>query len=334
MADSILFSVNAVFPIVLVAAFGFFCRKNGTLTDEFLNIGNKFCFKYCFFAMMFCNVYKIESFAAIRWNSVVTSLIIVMLLFVAGLVFVLLFVPDRTQKGVILQAVFRSNFAIIGIPLATNIFGEEGQIAASLISAFSVPLFNVLAVISLVVFTRDEKSSAKVQVMSIIKKILTNPLILGTACGMVCIGLRPFCGEWRLSTGDLRFVYKAIDALAVIAPWLSLIILGGRFRFSAIKRLLPQISVTVVARLIFAPVVGMTLSYFLPGWLNLAPLSGADYAALFALFGSPVAIASVAMADQMGSDSELAGQILVWTTLLSAFTVFAQTALLRHIGLF
>ena len=107
-----------------------------------------------------------------------------------------------------------------------------------------------------------------------------------------------------------------IDALAVIAPWLSLIILGGRFRFSAIKKLLPQISAAVIARLIITPAVGMTLSYFLPRWLNLAPLSGADYAALFALFASPVAIASVAMADQMGSDSELAGQILVWTTLL------------------
>ena len=334
MADSILFSINAVFPIVLVAAFGFFCRKNSTLTDEFLKTGNKFCFKYCFFAMMFCNVYKIDSLAEIRWNSIVTALIIVLLLFVAGLAFVVSFVKDKRQKGVILQAIFRSNFAIIGIPLASNIFGDEGQQAAALISAFSVPMFNVLAVVSLVLFTRDEKSSAKAQVVSIIKKILTNPLILGTACGMACLAVRPYCGEWRLSTGNLRFIYKAVDSLAVIAPWLSLIILGGSFRFSAIKRLLPQISVAVAARLLFAPAVGMTLSYFLPRWLNLAPLSGADYAALFALFGSPVAIASVAMADQMGSDSELAGQILVWTTLFSAFTVFAQTALLRHIGLF
>ena len=334
MADSILFSVNAVFPIVLVAAFGFICRKNSTLTDEFLKTGNKFCFKYCFFAMMFCNVYKIESFSTIRWNSIITALIIVLLLFVSGLIFVLIFVPDRTQKGVILQAIFRSNFAIIGIPLSTNIFGEEGQIAASIISAFSVPMFNVLAVISLVVFTGKETESFWKQLSSIIRKILTNPLILGTACGMVCIAVRPLCGEWRLATGDLRFVYKAIDALAVIAPWLSLIILGGRFRFSAIKKLLPQISVAVIARLIITPVVGMTLSYFLPRWLNLAPLSGADYAALFALFASPVAIASVAMADQMGSDSELAGQILVWTTLFSAFTLFVQTAVLRHIGLF
>ena len=189
--------------------------------------------------MMFCNVYKIESFSTIRWNSIITALIIVLLLFISGLIFVLIFVPDRTQKGVILQAIFRSNFAIIGIPLSTNIFGEEGQIAASIISAFSVPMFNVLAVISLVVFTSKETESFQKQLSSIIRKILTNPLILGTACGVACIAVRPFCGEWRLATGDLRFVYKAIDALAVIAPWLSLIILGGRFRFSAIKKLLP-----------------------------------------------------------------------------------------------
>ena len=124
MTDSILFSVNAVFPIVLVAAFGFICRKNRTLTDEFLKTGNKFCFKYCFFAMMFCNVYKIESLAAIRWNSIVTALIIVLLLFSAGLILVILFVHDKRQKGVILQAIFRSNFAIIGIPLAFSIIAS------------------------------------------------------------------------------------------------------------------------------------------------------------------------------------------------------------------
>ena len=120
--------------------------------------------------MMFCNVYKIESLAAIRWNSIITALIAVaviftaglvfVLLFVAGLVFVLVLIPDRTQKGVILQAIFRSNFAIIGIPLATNIFGEEGQAAAALMSAFSVPMFNVLAVVSLVLFTRKKTDSA------------------------------------------------------------------------------------------------------------------------------------------------------------------------------
>ena len=334
MVYSILFSVNAVFPIVLVAGFGFICRKNGTLTDDFLKSGNKFCFKYCFFAMMFCNVYKIESLAAIRWNSIITALIAVAVIFTAGLVFVLLFIPDNKQKGVILQAIFRSNFAIIGIPLATNIFGEEGQAAAALMSAFSVPMFNVLAVVSLVLFTRKKTDRAKRQVLSILRKIATNPLILGTACGMICLALRPMCGTWRLSTGNLRFVYKTLDALAVIAPWLSLVILGGSFRFSAVKRLFPQISVAVVARLFVAPAIGMTLSYFLPHWLNLAPLSGADYAAMFALFASPVAIASVAMADQMESDAELAGQILVWTTLFSSVTLFAQTALLRHIGLF
>lgn len=334
MIDSLLFSVNAVFPIILVAGLGFWCRKKGTISDEFLNTGNRFCFRYCFFALMFCNVYKIEAFSDIRWNSVVTELIIIALLYCLGLMYVIFFVPDRKQKGVILQAFYRSNFAIIGIPLANNIYGEQGQIAAALISAVSIPVFNVLAVFSLTVFLGNRKDPLSKTLLSMLRKIVTNPLILGAGAGLLCIAVRPYCGEWRLATSNLKFVYKALEALSGIATWLSLVILGGRFRFSAAKGLFPQIAAGVLARLLLAPVLGMTLAVYLPSWLNLAPLSGADYAAFFALFASPIAIASVAMADQMENDSELAGQILVWTTLFSAFTLFFQAAFLRHIGLF
>ena len=161
MLSDLLFSINAVFPIILVAAFGFIARKLNIIDDAFVKSGNKFCFRFGFFAMMFVNIYKIESLDKIRWNVVLFAVISVLVLFFIGLFWIVFFEKDPRQKGVIHQAFYRSNYATIGIPLAFNIVGEEGLLLASLISAFSVPAFNILAVISLSAFNRTESNGKK-----------------------------------------------------------------------------------------------------------------------------------------------------------------------------
>jgi predicted permease len=40
------------------------------------------------------------------------------------------------------------------------------------------------------------------------------------------------------------------------------------------------------------------------------------------------------MAQEMGADHTLAGQLVVWTTLVSAVTVFAASFLLKAAGVF
>ena len=47
-----------------------------------------------------------------------------------------------------------------------------------------------------------------------------------------------------------------------------------------------------------------------------------------------MAVSSVPMAQEMGSDSDLAGQLVIWSTLVSAFTVFLASFLLKSAGIF
>ena len=332
--NDLLFLLKSVFHIILVAVVGFIARKTGVIDEHFVKVGNKFCFKYGFFAMMFVNIYKIENLGEIRWNVVLFAVLVVLVLFIIGLFWILFCEKTPNQKGVIHQAFYRSNYATIGLPLAFNIIGDEGMILASLISAFSVPLYNILAVISLSIFNRDENKSVDNLAVHVCKEILKNPLIQGVVLGMFCVAIRPFCGSWRFSTSNFRFIYKAFDALGSMAPWLSLIILGGQFQFSAVKKLLPKIIISTFARLIVAPAIGMVICIFLPPVFGFPHFSPAEYAALFALYATPEAVASIAMADQMGGDSELAGQILVWTTIFSALTLFLFVAFFRHTGIF
>ena len=77
---------------------------------------------------------------------------VIVLLFLLGWVVAVTTTKVPQRRGVIAQCVFRSNFAIIGLPLAQALGGEAAMGTAAIVSAFSIPIFNVFAVIALSVF--------------------------------------------------------------------------------------------------------------------------------------------------------------------------------------
>ena len=78
------------------------------------------------------------------------------------------------------------------------------------------------------------------------------------------------------------------------------------------------------------PLFGIGMAYL----IFESTFSGAQFAAITALFAAPVAVSSVPMAQEMGADAELAGQLVVWTTVFSAFSVFAASFILKTLGVF
>ena len=193
-------------------------------------------------------------------------------------------------------------------------------VTASILSSVSIPLFNILAIIALSLFVHEGEK--KVSVLSILKKIVTNPLILGVFTGILCLTIRYFIpnnieGEKIFTIKqNLPFIYKTISMLAGSASTIALLALGGNFKFSAISRLKYKIIAGVLARCVICPLVCLSAAYKF-GFGSL------DFPALIALYGTPLAVSTVPMTAEMKSDSELAGQLVVWTTLTSAFTLFA-----------
>lgn len=70
-----------------------------------------------------------------------------------------------------IQSAFRSNYAIIGLPLASALFGDKGAAAAGVMSAFCVPLFNILSVITLSIFNGNGEKG-KIDVKKILLGIV------------------------------------------------------------------------------------------------------------------------------------------------------------------
>lgn len=327
---------NAVAPIILIVLLGYFLRQKQFLSDNFLSIGNKLVFRLLLPAMLFINVYNIPTFSSIRWDIVIYCIVITFLLFGMGLVAALVGTPVPQRRGVILQCCFRSNFALIGIPLAAAMGNDESLALVSVLSAFTIPVFNTLAVVALTMFLpqTEKKSSGIGRVLS---SIVRNPLIIGVVLGLVALLVRELqrklCGEVVFSISeDLPFFHSFLNSLKGAATPLGLLVMGGQFDFTATKSMRKEILIGSLTRLLFAPLLGVGLGILLSEFTGLLHLGQSDYPALVALCGTPTAISSAIMAGEMDNDQQLAVQLVVWTSIGSVFTVFGMICALMAMG--
>ncbi len=327
---------NAVSPIVLLILLGYGLRRCGFLTEEFVKIGNKLVFRVCLPAMLFINVYDIDGLNAIQWDIVLYSCAMVLGIFLVGLPICIFTTPVPERRGVILQCTFRSNTAIIGISLASALGGSDAITVAAVVSAFTIPVFNILSVITLSVFT-GKALSGKTSIRSILLNIVKNPLIIGIFLGLFCLFVRQLqTSIWPapvfLISRDMEFLYMTVQKLQSIASPFALIVLGGQFTFTAVKKLWREILSGTLSRIVLAPLLGIGTAILLSRYSGFVSFDQSAYPAMIALFGSPAAVSSAIMAGQMGSDEQLATQLVVWTSIGSIATVFLTVCILMAGG--
>ena len=334
MIDAFVFAANAVLPIVLLIALGYLLKRVGMLQKPFLDAGNRLTFRILLPALLFYNVYNIGSLRELEPSFILYGIIMVILLFFAAIAVVCAFTKDSAKRGSLIQAVFRSNYAIIGLPLAEALFGAKGAAAAGLMSAFCVPTFNALAVITLTIFNGNSEKG-KVSVKKVLLGVIRNPLIVATLAGIAVLGIRELFVMWGIDfrLRDVQILYKTLESVKSICTPFALIVLGGKFEFSAVKRLRREIVFGTIIRTVAVPIIGLAGAYILK--MTIMPeLAGEHFATYVGVFATPVAVASAIMAKEMGADSELAGQLVVWTSLASTLTIFIYVSILRAVGIF
>ena len=207
----------------------------------------------------------------------------------------------------------------------------------SVISAFTIPVFNILAVVALTVYTGGD-GSKKHSVGGMVRSICSNYMIIGTLLGLLALILRSVqvtrFGEAVFSLReDLPYLYSALSQLKAVTTPFALLVLGGQFSFSALRGMAKEITVGTLGRIVIAPALGIGAALLLSRYTTLIRFGVDEYPALVALFGSPVAVSSAIMAGEMGNDEQLATQLVVWTSLLSVITVFCTVCLLLAGGL-
>lgn len=306
-------SANAVLPMCLVMALGYGTRRLGWIRREEISAINKIAFRIFLPCLLYYNVYCSDlsgSFDPLLMAYAVGG---VLLTFGLSLGYTLLTEKLPERRGVMIQGMFRSNYVIMGIPVATALLGADQLGTVSILIAVVVPLFNMLAVVVLEVF-RGQKPKP----LHILVQIAKNPLVIGSVLGILTLA-----AGIRLP----HILEQTIQNISAIASPLQLFLLGAFFQFSGLKTYRRELVTVSAAKLIVAP--GLFL-----GLGALLGFRGVAFVSLIGVFASPTAVNSFTMAQQMGGDAELAGDIVVTTSAVSIPTMFLWIFLFKSLGVF
>ena len=307
--ENLILSLNVVLPLFLTMSLGYFIKYLNMFDNNTLDRMNNITFKIFLPMLLFYNIYKTDLHGVFNLNLIIFSVTCVMILYLLLYLIVPLIEKDNKKRGALLQGLFRSNFVIFGLPITESLFGSEKVGVAALLSAIIVPLFNILSVLALETFRGGKLDFKKISI-----GIIKNPLVIAS-----CLGILALIFKLKIPTS----VEKTISDISKIATPLSLILLGASFKFYEIKKYIKQTSIAVVGKTILIPCVMLPICIIF-GY------RGIELSTLMIIFAAPTAVSSFTMAQQMDSDSDLAGQIVVFTSGFCVFTVFMWIFLLKQ----
>lgn len=313
MFESFMIAFSSVAPFLILLGIGFAAVRMKWTDRAFMNRLNVLNFKLFFPFLMFNNVYsaKPENMPSVKL--MLTGFLSVSLLVVLLVIIVPKIVKENPRRGVIIQGIFRGNFIIYGIPLTTYVFGEEKSSVCGMMIMIIITLFNVAAVVVLEMF----RDGGKISVSKLLLEIVKNPLLQGCIAGLLFYLL-----QIRLPS----FIASPVSSLAGLATTLALVVLGANLRFEELKKNRWTVSAVLLIRLVLLPLIMVSFAYAIG-------LRGVELFLILMIFGTPVATSSYPMAQNMGGDGQLAGQLVFVSTVASLATIFAFIFALSRLGL-
>ena len=313
MIDNFIFTINAVLPVFIMISLGYIFKRINLINENFISTANKFVYMaaitaYLFRSTAMTNFHEIMDLKFILFITAATSLSFLSVWLIAELLF-----KDKSSVGTFVQGSFRGNFAFIGIPMVISILGNEGAAKTSLVIMFVIPIYNILSVFILSIRSSKKK---KLKIKRILMDVLKNPLIISIMFGIV------------FSLLNIKVPYlldKPLESLGSISTPLALIVIGGSFSFrSAGTKLRPAL----LAALLKTTIVPSVVIFF----AVLSGLRGGDLIIIFVMAAAPTAISSYILSVIMDGDSDLAAIIIIFSTIITAFTNTLGIYLFKSFG--
>lgn len=312
--QNFLFSLNVTLPIFIIIVVGGFLKRIGLLTEGFTSVADKFVFKVALPVQLFRDIAAMDIRADFSGKFVVFCMVATTCMFAATWILGAIFLKDKSMVGAFAQAAARGSAAILGIAFVENIYGDSGMTPMMIVAA--VPLFNIYSVIILTVTSTEGKFNGAL-VKKLIKGVVTNPIILGIAAGMV----------WSLVRLPMPVILsKSVNYLATTATPLALLVLGATFKG---KEALSKIGPTIAAA--FLKLVAIPAAIF-PFAIHMG-FRGSELVAIMIMLASPTTVTCYIMAKNMGGDDTLSASVVMTATLLSSVTLTMWVFVMKTFGL-
>jgi len=312
--QNFLIVLSLVIPVFLIVAVGYILKRAGLINDEFVKLSSKVVFTVSLPALIFSEISVIDFSKEVNFWIVIFIYAGTLISFGLCWILALIFIKEPKDQTVFIQGGFRGNFAIVGLALILNIFGNASIGKAAFVLAFTIPLYNILSVVALTVPLRKVNNF---KYSKTFLEILKNPLIIAVIAAI------PF-SIFKIPVHQTITI--TIDYIAALSLPLALLGIGGFLNFSDLMDSSLNAFYAAILKLIIIPLFASIIAY----WMG---FRGDELGIIFILFACPTAIASFIMAEAMGSNSRLAANILLITTLGSVLTITAGLFILKQNGL-
>jgi len=306
--------VAIVLPVFLVILLGYILKRSGLIDALFLAQTNRLVFYVCLPLLLFYKIGTADFSSNFNGALVAGSAIAIAVGFLVSYAYAALRGYPPPARGVFSQGAFRGNLAYMGLAIVFNAYGEEGLTRAGILMGFLVPVLNIFAILALLLPHRSAEGGAG----SIwVKQVLLNPLIIASFAGVA----------WSYAAFPMPVVLERSLGIATgMTLPLALLAIGGSFSLEKLKGDLVRAFFSTGFKIVWLPLIALLILRFLG-------VGGMDLAIGILFAGTPTATATYIMADQLKGDAELAGAIVMMSTMLSAVTYTAALWLLRWYGL-
>lgn len=289
-------AILTVTPVILVLVLGKVLATRQLIDANFINTASKLAYKVALPVLLFtnisqANVSQLVDLPMIAAGAAATLITFVGLVLITGIAGV-----THVQRGVVVQAGFRSNMGIVGLALCARLLGDSGITLASVYLSVMIPVYNLLSIWVLLLFSSVYRSSG-----AIFWEVLKSPLIVAV---MVAVPIAYF------SVPMPAIVMATGEIISQITLPLALLCIGGSLKFRDLVSRWRIVSGIVLSKCFLYPAIVFAFA-------QLFNVTGETFTVLLLLSLAPTATAAFPAVKQLGGDAELTADAIALTTVLS-----------------
>ena len=296
-------TLNAIAPIFLIIATGYLLFKTRIVDESVWSAIEHICF-YLLFPFLIIRTLSRADLGSVP----VIDFMIVIIVAILGMSVLLILTQALVwrrfpQSGPSFSSIFQGAtrfHGFVAIAVIGPLYGDDGVTLAALALAIMVPLLNVISVVVLSVYGH---SDTRPEVVAVVKKIATNPLIIACIAGLLF--------NW---SGVPDILFDAIDIIGAGGLGLALLAVGAGMNLGQAAQHKMLLTIGVLTRLIGMPAIVIAMSW-------LVGLDGLARTVAIIAGAVPTAASAYVMARKMGGNAELMSSIVTFQVIVAFFTL-------------
>ena len=287
---------DIILPIFIVMAIGFILQKKFTMDISTLSKLNIY---FVVPAFIFVKLYSTQFSASLFGKVLLFFILLVIILYAISTLFAKILGLDRGKKTTFTNSTMFFNSGNYGVPV--NELAFKGDPFAMSIQVIVLTLQNIFT-FSYGIFALQSVNTSKWKAMIGYFKM---PVLYAMGAGLICNAL-------NIQVPSVILVPANMIANAMIG--LALLTLGAQVARIQFKAALSAVYSSLTIRLIISPIIALFIIWIFR-------VDGMTAQALLIASAMPTSVNSAVIAEEYKSYPEFAAQVVLFSTIISAFTV-------------